>query len=107
MNQQKLRDLLKQVSDNKITVEEALHRIKTEPYKELDFAKIDTMRGIRQGIPEVIYGEGKTREQIEQIINNSDEELILVTRLDRDKAKYLTEKITQHLLLTEFRQKVF
>lgn len=93
MNQQKLRDLLKQVSDNKITVEEALHEIKTEPYKELNFAKIDTMRGIRQGIPEVIYGEGKTKEQIEQIVHNSEEELILVTRLDRDKADYLTEKI--------------
>lgn len=92
MNQQDLKELLKQVSENKISVEDALLKIKTEPYKDLGFAKIDSMRAIRQGFPEVIYGEGKTKEQILEIIENSDENHLLITRLNEEKAAYLSFK---------------
>ena len=40
--------------------------LKEEPFKDMGFAKIDTHRGIRQGVPEVIYGAGKTKEQIKR-----------------------------------------
>lgn len=93
MNQQDLKELLKQVSEKKISPVEALMQIKTEPYKDLEFAKIDTMRGIRQGIPEVIYGEGKTTEQIERIVKESDEKMILITRLSSQKADDLSETV--------------
>lgn len=67
MNKEDLKKLLIQVADGKISPDDAMKKIKMDPYKNLGFAKVDLQRGIRQGISEVIYGAGKTREQILQI----------------------------------------
>lgn len=92
MNQEKLKNILDDVASGRISVEDAVLQIKSAPFKDLDFAKIDLARGIRQGVPEVIYGAGKTKEQIEQIVKAMDEQVILITRLDAEKAAYLTQK---------------
>ena len=68
MDKKELQNLLEQVAGGQVKPEDALLQIKTEHYKEMGFAKLDTHRGIRQGMAEVIYGAGKTKEQILKII---------------------------------------
>ncbi|MBO4426737.1 MAG: nickel pincer cofactor biosynthesis protein LarB [Clostridiales bacterium] len=85
-------DLLEKVKSGEISPEEAEASLKLKPFVDLGFAKPDTHRGLRQGVPEVIYGEGKTAEQIEQIAHTlmeAGQETVIVTRLDADKASFL------------------
>ena len=72
-----------------ITEEEALLRIKTEPFRDIGYAKVDLHRKARQGVSEVIYGAGKSVEQIIGIIETmcgSGQESILITRLSSGAA---------------------
>lgn len=68
MNREDLKDLLEGIKNNKIDVEEALKELEDLPFKDLGFAKIDNHREIRVGYPEVIYCEGKTTEQVRDIV---------------------------------------
>jgi NCAIR mutase (PurE)-related protein len=70
MNEQSLLELLQGVKANDISLEAALERLKTPPYDDLGFAKIDFHRQLRQGFPEVIYCAGKTTGQIVTIFQN-------------------------------------
>ena len=67
MDQQEIRAILEQVAQGKRTVDEAVLALKMEPFTELGFAKVDNHRGLRQGAAEVIYGAGKTPQQIRDI----------------------------------------
>ena len=62
------RDILDKVANGEMTPEEAELQLKMKPFVDLGFAKPDLHRGLRQGVPEVIYGEGKTPEQIDKIV---------------------------------------
>ena len=62
--QSETRKILESVQNGSISVDEALVRLKTQPFDDLGYAKVDFHREIRQGVPEVIYGAGKTPEQI-------------------------------------------
>lgn len=87
-----IRDLLEKVKTGEISPEEAEAQLKLKPFVDLGFAKPDTHRGLRQGVPEVIYGAGKTPGQIEQIagaLMAEGQETVIVTRLDEDKASSL------------------
>lgn len=64
MEQARLTDLLNKVADGTVSVEDAALQLKKEPFEDLGYAKLDYHRSIRQGAGEVIYGEGKTPEQI-------------------------------------------
>lgn len=97
MDKSQLVDVLKSVASGDVSVEEALLQIKMEPYKDLDFAKIDTQRGIRQGMAEVIYGAGKTAEQIEKITKAFEEKTVLITRVNTEKAEYLKDKFDEFM----------
>jgi hypothetical protein len=83
------RYILEGVKDGRISVDEALLKLKTEPFEDLGYAKPDIHRAVRQGAPEVIYGAGKTEEQIigiaETLINRGQER-ILITRLSQEAA---------------------
>ncbi|MCB2295424.1 nickel pincer cofactor biosynthesis protein LarB [Clostridium algoriphilum] len=68
MNKEEIRALLKGVKDNKINLEEALESLEDLPFKDLGFAKIDNQREIRVGYPEVIYCEGKSVDQVRDIV---------------------------------------
>lgn len=84
-----IKKLLENVKNGSVSVEEALLQIKKQPYEDLGFAKIDLHRKAVQGTAEVIYGAGKTPEQIAKIISTmqaSGQKTILVTRLDEEKA---------------------
>lgn len=87
-----IRSTLEALRNGKISVEEALVRVKKEPFRDVGYAKVDLHRNIRQGAAEVIYGAGKTAEQIEGIINvllENGTSTILITRLDENKAEHL------------------
>lgn len=64
MQREKIKDLLEGVKEGKIGVEEALEALRGLPYEDLHFAKVDHHRHLRQGLPEVIFCQGKEREQI-------------------------------------------
>ena len=64
MEHTKLTELLHQVASGDISVEKAALELKTEPFEDLGFAKLDHHRKIRQGAAEVIYGAGKTPEPV-------------------------------------------
>ena len=67
MEQKELRELLEQVSNGSMSVEQAMLQIKLAPFADLGYAKLDLHRAVRQGAAEVIYGAGKTPEQIRDI----------------------------------------
>lgn len=68
MNKDEIKSLLESVKENKLDIEDALEKLEDLPFKDLGFAKIDNHREIRVGYPEVIYCEGKTVEQVRDII---------------------------------------
>ena len=68
MEETDLKNLLNNVKDGAISIDDALLKLKEAPYEDIGFAKLDTHRGIRQGTAEVIYGAGKTKEQILETI---------------------------------------
>ncbi len=83
----KAREILEALDRGEITVDEALLQLKTEPFSDIGYAKVDHHRKLRQGMAEVIYGAGKTPEQISGIIDvmkKNGEEPILVTRLSKE-----------------------
>ena len=84
--------LLEGVKSNHISIDEA--KAQLSHYDELGFAKIDLHRAQRQGFPEVIFGEGKTKEQIHQIIESLTQHnhVILVTRIDETKANFVLKQ---------------
>jgi NCAIR mutase (PurE)-related protein len=67
MNRGRLEDILRSVSEGKRSVGEALRDLKHLPYEDISFAKIDHHRHLRQGVPEVIFGAGKTVAQVIRI----------------------------------------
>lgn len=91
MEQREIRNLLEQVKYSKISIEDAINKLKLEPFEDLEFAKLDSHRGIRQGVSEVIYGAGKTPEQIIKIIRqlSKNQNNVLITRLSGDSAKII------------------
>ena len=82
-----IKTILESVRDGKMSVEDAMLRLKQAPFEDIDFAKVDLHRKIRQGAAEVIYGAGKTADQIcaiaDTMISNGQKN-ILITRLDEE-----------------------
>lgn len=96
MEQDKVLQLLNSIKTGEISPDEALLKLKMAPFEDLGFAKIDHHRSLRHGIPEVIYGAGKTAEQITGIILAMKEhgnQNILVTRITPEKADELRKLI--------------
>ena len=90
------RDILEKVASGEMTPEEAELQLKMKPFVDLGFAKPDLHRGLRQGIPEVIFGEGKTPEQIDAITSSlleGGQKTVLITRLSAEKASALNISI--------------
>lgn len=92
-----LNKLLENVKNGTVSVEEAVLKIKTEPFKDIDFAKVDFHRKTRQGAAEVIYGAGKTETQIVGIVKTmleGGQNRILITRIDKDVAEHISNQIS-------------
>lgn len=90
MDQQFLTALLEKVKSGVIPIDEALQQLKKYPYENIDnVVRLDQQRALRCGFPEVIFGKGKSEEQLMSIVErvisqNSD---LLITRLEDDIAK--------------------
>lgn len=93
MEQKEMRNLLEQVASGDLKIDDALLKIKEEPFEDLGFAKIDHHRAVRQGMAEVIYGASKTPEQIKEIalaMRKHGQKTILITRMSKEAAKVVS-----------------
>jgi NCAIR mutase (PurE)-related protein len=90
-----LLSLLRDVARKKLSPSDALEKLKILPYEELPYATIDHHRGLRQGFPEVILCEGKTKEHVvgiaRRIVDTGGE--LLATRVSEDVAQALLKEI--------------
>ena len=96
MGEQEIRALLERVRSGKTAPEEAARLLSRTAYEDLGYAKVDHHRAARQGAAEVIFGQGKTAEQIEGIVRammDRGAENIIVTRLSEEKEILLRGKI--------------
>jgi NCAIR mutase (PurE)-related protein len=93
MDQSRLKKLLKDLQHGKVTVPAALHRLRTLPYEDLGFASVDHHRSLRQGFPEVILCEGKTKAQILEIARRLLKKggPLLATRVEPDVGRALVD----------------
>lgn len=101
MNRQQLRELLARVGSGDLTPEAALEPLlqflRQKPYDDLGFARVDHHRNARQGFPEVVFGQGKTPDQIAEIsarIVGAGQSL-LVTRTSADAYAAVTARLPQ------------
>lgn len=89
MRPEQLREILARLLDGTLDVEEALGALKHLPFDDLGFARVDHHRELRVGLPEVIFGQGKTGEQVAAIAARLRDagQSVLVTRLDAATAE--------------------
>jgi hypothetical protein len=95
MDPRLVRELLERVRESDVSVDEAVEKLRELPFRDIGIANVDHHRALRQGTPEVIFGERKTVEQIalitEEIARGGHN--VLVTRVDADKAAALCVRI--------------
>jgi len=91
MDQDQLRILLQQVQSGAVAIDAALDRMRHLPFEDLGYAKLDHHRALRHGLTEVIFGKGKTPEQVaaiaERLLEKSSN--LLITRVDESIASRL------------------
>ena len=95
MTEKRIREILECVASGQISAGAALKNLRDLPFQDLGFAKLDSHRSLRRGVPEVIYGEGKSAEQLMIIgkrVADSGVNLI-ITRLSADKARVIKRKL--------------
>ena len=89
MSKQSVLKILEAVEAGRLSAEDAVLKLRLEPFEDISYAKVDRHRAIRQGIAEVIYGAGKTAEQIigiAKVMLESGQETVLITRIGADTA---------------------
>ena len=90
------RETLEAVAAGNLSVDQALLDLKKAPFEDLGYAKVDLHRGVRQGAAEVIYGAGKTAEQITGIaaaMLKNHISTVLITRMNAEKAAKVAETL--------------
>ena len=90
-----IRQLLEAVKAGETSVDEAMLELKKAPFEDIGYAKVDLHRKIRQGAAEVIYGAGKTPEQIAGIVDimkKNGQERVLITRMSPEAAEFVGER---------------
>jgi len=95
MNAETIRKLFDDVRKGKLTPDEGVERLRHLPFEDLGFAKIDHHRALRSGMPEVIFGEGKTPQQIAQIFVRLGERggNVLATRANEKQFAAVKRKV--------------
>lgn len=93
MDKEKIKEVLTDYKNDKISLEGALEKLENLPFKDLGFARVDHHRELRKGAPEAVYSPGKTMEQIDEIIEEMEGTSdVLITRLEKEKIDYLKDK---------------
>jgi len=102
---ERLKQLLLQVAEGKASVDDAFRKIRSLPFESLGMASVDHHRSIRQGVPEVILGEGKTAAQIVAIARTMRKAGadVLITRIDREQQKAVRRRFRRAELFPEAR----
>src|SRR5258708_19397038 len=82
MDQLQLRQLLDEVRSGSMDIDAALDRVRHLPFEDLGFAKVDHHRALRHGMPEVVFGQGKTPDQVSAIVATllAKAQNVLITR---------------------------
>jgi NCAIR mutase (PurE)-related protein len=96
MDKQEVLGILKNIQAGSVSPEEALLKLRMEPFSDLGYAKPDHHRGLRRGVAEVIYGAGKTPGQISGIVSSmrgKGQRLVLITRISGDTADIIGKDI--------------
>lgn len=95
MEQDRILQILQQVKTGALSPEQAMLDLKMCPFEDLGYAKVDHHRALRQGVPEVVFGSGKTPSQIVGITRSMTARggSVLITRLSPDKAEAVAEEI--------------
>ena len=97
MDKTEMTELLHQVAAGNVSPEDAALKLKMQPFQEIgEYAKVDFHRGIRQGVPEVIYGSGKTKEHILGIakaMRENGQKTVLITRLTQEAADFVAAEL--------------
>lgn len=95
MSKQSILKILEDVEDGNMSSKDALLKLKLEPFEDLGFVKIDNHRAIRQGVAEVIYGAGKTPQQIIDISDamlKNGQNTILITWMSSETAQIVGKR---------------
>ena len=95
-NKQDILALLRRVADGAVKPEDALLELKEAPFEDLGYAKVDFHRSVRQGAAEVIYGAGKTPEQIAGIaaaMGARGCRNVLITRMGQEAAEQVAQSV--------------
>jgi len=97
MDEKTLTALLESVKGGSLDITAAVQKLRDLPFEDAGIAQIDHHRALRQGVPEVIFGEGKTLEQLQHIIERMTKKdgNVLVTRLSAEKAQPLLAAFPQ------------
>jgi hypothetical protein len=97
MNKNLLRKLLESVAKGQVSAEDGAEKLQHMAYEDITYAHIDHHRSLRKGFPEVIFGEGKTADQIVGIMEKmmDQENIILVTRTSQQKADIVLSRLPQ------------
>lgn len=97
MDRIRMQKILEQVSAGELSVSAAMENLKTLPYEDVGCARVDTHRGLRDNLPEVIFCPGKTPEEVAVIIDaiarNGDR--VLATRADSGIFALVKERVVQ------------
>lgn len=93
MNQEDLKIMLDSVRQGGLSVDDAVKQLRQLPFQDIGCAQVDHHRQLRQGMPEMIFGEGKTAEQIKAIVVAMSDRgsNVLVTRLEKEKAGQIVQ----------------
>jgi NCAIR mutase (PurE)-related protein len=105
MNQASLHELFKQVRSKKLSPDEAVARLRHLPFEDLGFAKVDHHRSLRQGMPEVIFSEGKTPAQVAKIFARlaAHEGNVLATRANEEQFNAVAAEVPKAIYRPEAR----
>ena len=97
MNKKLLKKLLESVAKGQVSTEDGAEKLQHMAYEDITYAHIDHHRSLRKGFPEVIFGEGKTADQIVGIMEKmmDQENIILVTRASQQKADSVLSRLPQ------------
>ena len=97
MDVHKLRTLLSELQAGRLEIDQALEQLRRLPYDDLGYAQLDLHRSLRQGLPEVVFGQGKTAEQLVGILERlwQHHDRIMATRLSVEQAAVVQARLPQ------------
>lgn len=97
MNKEFIREILGGVQGGSISVDDAMAKLRDLPYEDIDYAKIDHHRSVRTGYPEVVFCQGKTPDQVAQIVKrlSARNKTVLATRADKEAYEATRREVPQ------------